>query len=47
MTRIVLIVVGLLIVAAAGGLLYLGAFPPDPKVQTIEKTIPNDRFQPR
>jgi hypothetical protein len=45
MTRIVLIVVALLILAAGGGLLYLGAFPPDPKTQTIEKRVPNDRFQ--
>lgn len=47
MTRIVLIVVALLILAAAGGLLYIGAFPSDPKTQTIEKRVPNDRFQVR
>ncbi len=45
MTRIILIVVALGLLGAAGGLLYLGAFPPDPKTQTIEKTVPNDRFQ--
>ena len=47
MSRIVLIVVALLILAAGGGLLYLGAFPPDPKTQTIEKTLPNTQFQVR
>ena len=47
MTRIVLIVLALGLLAAGGGLLYLGAFPPDPKTQTIEKTLPNDRFQVR
>ena len=47
MTRIVLIVVALVLVLSAGGLLYLGAFPPEPRTQTIEKTLPNDRFQVR
>ena len=45
MTRIILIVVALGLLGAAGCLLYVGAFPPDPKTQTIEKTLPNDRFQ--
>lgn len=44
MGRIFLIVVlfGLLAIGAA--VLGLGAFPPDPKVQSIEKLLPNDRF---
>jgi hypothetical protein len=45
MTRFILLVLALLALAAGGGVLYLGAFPPDPKTQTIEKTLPNDRFQ--
>lgn len=45
MIRIILIVVALGLLVAGGGLLYLGAFPPEPATQTVEKTLPNDRFQ--
>jgi hypothetical protein len=27
------------------GFAYLGAFPPSPHVQTVEKVLPNDKFQ--
>ena len=27
------------------GILALGAFPPDPRTQTIQKVLPNDRFK--
>ena len=45
MSRIFLIVfvIGLLIFA--GGAFLLGEFPPNPKVQAIEKILPNDRFK--
>ena len=29
------------------GLLWLGAFPPDVAPSTVERPVPNDRFQPR
>ena len=29
------------------GLLWLGAFPPDFTPSTVERPVPNDRFQPR
>ena len=29
------------------GLLWLGAFPPDVTPSTVERPVPNDRFQPR
>ena len=45
MSRIVLAVVLLLAFALGGGFLLLGAFPPDAKVQSIQKTLPNERFQ--
>ena len=47
MTRIFLIVVaaGLLILGV--GVVFLGAFPPNPQVKAIEKVLPNDRFQGR
>lgn len=40
-----LFLLGLLVfVAIAVGMVALGAFPPDPHVQTIQKVLPNDRF---
>ena len=45
MSRIVLAVLLLLLVLGAIGVLALGAFPPDARVQQIEKVLPNDRFQ--
>ena len=41
---IVVVVLGLL--AMGVGILALGAFPPDPHPQQIQKTLPNDRFKP-
>jgi hypothetical protein len=46
MSRIFLFVALLLLVALCVGGVLLGAFPPDPKVQQIQKLIPNDRFKP-
>ena len=45
MSRIFIIVfaAGLLLLAA--GALLLGSFPPSPKMQSIEKTLPNDKFK--
>ncbi len=37
------VVVGLLLLGA--GVLMLGAFPPQPHPQPVEKVLPNDRFQ--
>jgi hypothetical protein len=45
MARVVLIVVFIGAVLLAAGLLVLGAFPPQPHPQQIEKVLPNDRFQ--
>ncbi len=47
MSRIFLVVVavGLLIVAAA--VLVLGAFPPNPNPQPVQRVLPNDKFQTR
>ncbi|MBV9249135.1 MAG: hypothetical protein JO227_07835 [Acetobacteraceae bacterium] len=47
MFRIFLIVVGLGILAALGGAIYVGLFPPNPQPHSVEKTIPNDKFQVR
>ena len=45
MSRIyLLVVVAVLVLLGAGGLL-LGAFPPTPQVQPVEKVLPNDQFK--
>lgn len=33
------------LIAIAMGIAYLGEFPPTPRVETIEKVLPNDKFQ--
>jgi hypothetical protein len=44
--RITLLIVVLLGLAVAGiGLLALGAFPPEPHTQPVQKVLPNDHFQ--
>ncbi len=47
MRNIVWIVLLLLILGLGGGFLALGAFPPEPKMQAIQKVLPNERFAPR
>jgi len=47
MARLILvIVVGVLLLVAVGGVI-LGAFPPGPKTEQVQRVLPNDRFQPR
>jgi Na+-transporting methylmalonyl-CoA/oxaloacetate decarboxylase gamma subunit len=45
MGRVFLFVVLLGLVIGAVGLVVLGAFPPEPHVQEIQKVLSNDRFQ--
>ena len=45
MSRIVIAIVLLLLLLGGAGFVLLGAFPPEAKVQTIHKVLPNDRFQ--
>jgi hypothetical protein len=45
MIRIVLAVVVVGLVLLGVGALMLGAFPPQPHPQAVEKTLPNDKFQ--
>jgi hypothetical protein len=45
MRRLFLLVVLMGLVVAAVGLAMLGAFPPQPHPQQIQKVLPNDRFQ--
>ena len=41
----VLALVLLVLLLLGGGFLLLGAFPPDAKVQSIQKVLSNERFQ--
>jgi hypothetical protein len=45
MHRMFLIVVLLGLVVIGIGILVLGAFPPEPQPQQIQKVLPNDRFR--
>ena len=45
--RVLLIVLAIVVLAAVGGLAYLGLNPPNPVSKPVEKTLPNDKFQAR
>jgi hypothetical protein len=45
MARVFLIVCAAFLAGLVVGMVYLGAFPPSPHVQTVEKVLPNDHFQ--
>jgi hypothetical protein len=47
MRRIFLFLVLLGLVLLGAGFLALGAFPPPPHIQSIEKVLPNSQFQSR
>ena len=47
MSRVVLIVVAAVLLLIVGGVLILGAFPPQPRTEQVQHVLPNDRFQPR
>jgi len=47
MQRVFVIVVVIGLLAIGIGFLMLGAFPPEPHPQEIQKVLPNDRFQPK
>ena len=45
MSRIFLIIVLGGLVLLGGGVVFLGEFPPNPRVQSVEKVLPNDQFK--
>jgi hypothetical protein len=45
MIRVFLFVVALGVILLAGGVVYLGMFPPSPAQHAVEKTLSNDKFQ--
>ena len=47
MTRLLLLVLAVLVlVIGTVGALVLGAFPPTPQAQQVQRVLPNDRFAP-
>ncbi len=44
MIRLFLAVLAVGLVILLGGVLILGAFPPSPHTQPVEKVVPNDKF---
>jgi len=47
MVRVFLVVLAVGVLLLVGGALFLGAFPPEPQTQEINRTLPNDRFPAR
>jgi hypothetical protein len=45
MRNFFLLGVVVLLILAAIGVALLGAFPPEPQPHTVQKVLPNDRFQ--
>ena len=45
--RPAVLMAAVVLVLVLAGLLWLGAFPPDVTPSTVERPVPNDRFQPR
>ena len=45
MGRVVLAFVALLLLVLVLGMAILGAFPPGPRPEQVERVLPNDRFK--
>ena len=47
MSRLLLFILAGIVVVGLLGTLLLGAFPPGPRTEQVQRTLPNDRFPPR
>ncbi len=45
MKKLVLALIVLAVLCVVGGVVFLGLWEPPPPTKTVEKTIPNDRFE--
>ena len=45
MGRFLFLVLCLLLLIVVGGVLILGAFPPQPRPEQVQRVLPNDRFR--
>jgi hypothetical protein len=46
MSRLLLLVFAVLVLLGIVGALVLGAFPPNPQPQQVQRVLPNDKFAP-
>lgn len=46
MGRLLVLVLFVLLVLGGIGMVVLGAFPPAPHTEQIQRVLPNDKFQP-
>jgi hypothetical protein len=45
--RFATILILALLAIAAGGAVWIGLFPPEPRQQAVERVLPAERFAPR
>ncbi len=45
--RLLFAVLVLVVIVVLGGILALGAFPPSPRTEQIQRVLPNDKFPAR
>ena len=46
MSRLLLLLLAVVVLIGVVGALLLGAFPPTPQAQQVQRVLPNDRFAP-
>ncbi|MBV8913009.1 MAG: hypothetical protein JOZ05_08235 [Acetobacteraceae bacterium] len=47
MSRFLFLALCLVLLIIIGGVLIIGAFPPGPHTEQVQRVLPNDRFQPK
>jgi hypothetical protein len=45
--RFLMVLILVLVAIAAGGAVWIGLFPPEPRQQAVERVLPVERFAPR
>lgn len=45
--RFMMVLILVLVAIAAGGAVWIGLFPPEPRQQAVERVLPVERFAPR
>ncbi len=47
MSRVILVAAAAIALLVVVGIVLLGAFPPEPRTEQVQRVLPNDNFQPR
>lgn len=47
MGRFLLLALCIMLLIVVGGALILGAFPPSPHTEQVQRVLPNDKFTPQ